>query len=273
MARKKTPPANKATTTALANITGSALVPLFGSERALTKMPGNGGAVVRDGDVTLVTGRPYATDGRVIPASEIFFVNGAKPNRDGPWIGEADKLSWVDDETGFECIMLRETGDGYLSGFVGVPCGHPLWGWNHEAIPTDLGIDVHGGLTYSRICDEGPEPTRRIAVEARRICHVPRVPYQFEPISHATDHRPEDAHVWWFGFDCNHLYDVIPGETRHGLRFLGAETGAKYRDDGYVVREVINLARQLRAIADREPVPEREGPPPPPIGLDPQRGG
>jgi hypothetical protein len=54
---------------------------------------------------------------------------------------------------------------------------------------------------------------------------------------------------------------------------MGAETASEYRDDGYVVREVLNLAAQLKAIADGRPVPVREGPPLPAIGLDPRRGG
>lgn len=273
MAKKKSTTSTKTIITALSTTTSVSLVPLLGSDRVIGKLPGTGGTAVRDGAVTLVTGRPYATGERVVPAAEIFFVAGAKPDRDGPWVGEADKLSWRDEETGFECIMLRETGEAYLSGYVGVPRDHPLWGWEHEAIPLDLGIIVHGGLTYSRICEEGPEPTRRVAMEARRICHVPRVPYQFDPITHATDHRPDDEDVWWFGFDCNHLYDVVPGAAGPDRRFMGAETGAVYRDDRYVVREILNLARQLRAIADGDTVPDRDGPPLPPIGLDPQRGG
>jgi hypothetical protein len=48
-----------------------------------------------------------------------------------------------------------------------------------------------------------------------------------------------------------------------------AETPAEYRDDAYVIREITNLAAQLKAIADGEPVPAREGPPLPPIGLEP----
>ena len=246
---------------------------MIGSEMALAKLPGTGGTAVRETGVTLVTDRDYSTRDRTIPAREIFYVDGSKPAADGPWRGEADKLAWIDDCTGFECIMLRDPHRGHLSGYVGVPRDHPLWGWDHEAVPADLGVEVHGGLTYSHVCEDGPEPTRRrILTEATRICHVPPVPPKFAPVTHATDHRP-DAHVWWFGFSCDHLYDLVPRDGSRDRQFLGAETRAEYRDDAYVVREILNLARQLRAIGDGEPVPAREGPPLPPIGLDPSQGG
>lgn len=273
MTKRKSITTSKAATTALATMPEATLAPLLGSERALAKLPGDGGAIVREEGVTLVTGRPYATRDRIVPASEIYFSRDARPSGDGPWLGEADKLSWRDEETGFECIMLRQTGQGHLCGYVGVPTDHPLWGWDHDAVPTEFGIEVHGGLTYSRICEQGPSPARRLVTEARRICHVPPARQEYVSLAHATDHRPDDAHAWWFGFSCDHVYDVVPGDARRGQRFMGAETGAEYRDDAYVVREILNLARQLRAIADGEPVPPREGPPLPAIGLDPKRGG
>jgi hypothetical protein len=57
---------------------------------------------------------------------------------------------------------------------------------------------VHGGLSYSRLCEHGPSPARRLAVEARRICHVVVRPPIYHGVEHATYHRVEDPHVWWF---------------------------------------------------------------------------
>jgi hypothetical protein len=130
-----------------------------------------------------------------------------------------------------------------------------------------MGIEVHGGLTYSRACDDGPNPRRRLVSEVRRICHV----IVEARLEHATGHRAHPGQ-WWFGFQCDQVYDVVPGDRIGADRFMGAETHAEYRDDAYLVREVRNLAAQLRAIADGLPVPPRQGPPLPPIGLDPQRG-
>ena len=228
---------------------------------------------LREGDTTLIVGRAYRTRFGEIAAGEIYYVEGLKAREQGPWLGEADKVAWRDPATGYECIMLRATYGGYLSGYVGVPRSHPLWGYEHAAVPPELGIEVHGGLTYGRICEEGPAPPRRLLRrEAQRICHIPYDPANYGPILHATDHRVEDPHAWWFGFDCNHAYDIVPGESG-ASGFLKAEIGGEYRDDAYVCNEVLNLAAQLRAIAEGVPMPERRGPPLPPLGLDPRKGG
>jgi hypothetical protein len=275
MARKKTAAPGGDRAKAIATIepvpltasTEAALAPAVGSGRGFARLQGAGGEVVREDGITRVTGRDYAMRGGTVPAAEVYFVDDAKPRDEGPWIGEADKLAWVDAATGYECIVMRSNPRGYLSGYVGVPEGHPLFGWNHAAIPDELGVEVHGGLTYSRVCDEGPSPRRRLVSEVRRICHV----YVEAPLVHATGHRAHPGQ-WWFGFQCDHVYDVVPGDRIGTRRFMGAETEAEYRDDSYVVREVRNLAAQLRAIADGRPVPPREGPPIPAIGLDPQGG-
>ena len=274
MAGKKKSASPKSNSSALTPITGTALAPILESPRALAKLPGDGGSVAREHGVTLVTDRPYATSDMTIQAAEIYFVDGAKPRETGPWLGEADKVAWRDPASGYECIMLRDRKESFLSGYVGIPEGHPLWGWDQDAVAPDLGIEVHGGLTYSRICDEGgPSPQRGLVIESRRICHVPVTPATWAPLRHGSDYRVESGgHVWWFGFDCNHVYDLVPADRRH-RSFLAAETAKVYRDDAYVVREVTNLAAQLRAVADGKPVPPREGPPLPAIGLDPKKGG
>lgn len=227
---------------------------------------------MREGGVVLVTGRAYATRAGVVAAEEIFYDQAARPDGKGPWLGEADKVSWRDEASGYDCIMLRDTDDGFLSGYVGIPHDHPLWGWDDGAVPSDIGIEVHGGLTYSRLCEEGPSPARRLAVEARRICHVTLRPAVYHPVAHATDHRVEDPHAWWFGFSCDHAYDLIPRHAQVPSRPKSSELARTYRDDAYVVRETVALAAQLRAIADGDAAPQRDDQPPP-IGLDPRRGG
>lgn len=268
----RTPAGRKHTTTSRKAVAaGTALVPVAAHAQAIVALSGVDAAepvIQRDGAITLVVGQLYPMRGITIRASEVYYDADLRRDRpEGPALDEADKIAWRDPATGYECIMLRDRDAGFLSGYVGVPSGHPLFGFDHDALPDDLGVDVHGGLTYSRICDDGPSPDRRIIRESRRICHVV---VGHAPLVHGSDYRVQE-HAWWFGFSCDHLYDALTGRgSRHDRRFLAAETGPVYRDDAYVCTEVQNLAAQLRAIADGLPVPPRQGAPLPPRGLDPK---
>ncbi|WP_174290986.1 hypothetical protein [Sphingomonas bacterium] len=245
----------------------TALVPVA-AVNSLARVPdAAGGEVVRDGGVIMVTGVPYVAHGAVIPASEVFFDADARPAGDGPWLGEADKVAWRDPATGYDCIILRSQPAGFLGGYVGVPPSHPLYGFACDAIPADIGIEVHGGITYAKMCQDGPAPRHPVRYEARRICHLA---VSYRPIG-ATDQHVEHAHAWWFGFTCDHVADVAPGDVRHASRGAALGVAQTYRDDAYVLGEVRNLAAQLRAIADVEPMPARVGPPLPPASLDPRR--
>ncbi|OQW42395.1 MAG: hypothetical protein A4S12_00645 [Proteobacteria bacterium SG_bin5] len=231
------------------------------------------GSVVSEKGVTMVIGQPYPIGDRSVLADAVYYVGGRIDGRGGR-LGGADKIAWRDPASGYECIIMRDTRGGYLSGYVGVPVEHPLYGFDHDAIPPELELEVHGGLSYSAVCDEGPSPERRrLADEARTICHVPARPPRYASIEHATDYRAAHDGAWWFGFDCNQVYDIVPWEREDRSRFLGQETGATFKDEAYVYDQVIDLAAQLKAIADGKPKPARTGTPPPPLGLDPKKGG
>ena len=225
-------------------------------------------AVFRQDDVTLVVGRPYRMGDRDVVVDAAYYVGGGEAPASAR-LGGADKVAWRDAASGYECIIMRDEG-GYLRGFVGVDPGHPLYGFVHDAVPSELGIEVHGGLTYSAVCQDGPSPQPRLIYEVRRICHVP---VGYVPVVNATDHRPAHDRAWWFGFDCNHVYDVVPGDRLNRERFLAREIGAEFRDEGYVYDQVVDLAAQLRAIEDGFPKPPRTGASPPPLGLDPRKAG
>jgi hypothetical protein len=138
----------------------------------------------------------------------------------GPWISEPSKMQWVDEATGLPCLIVRG-GVGSLCGYVGVPSSHPF----HKRFYDDVPVDVHGGLTYSDSCQHSKD-------ESQGVCHIP------EPGS--------SDDVWWFGFDCAHLYDLSPGIMRAGLVFKGDV----YRDVNYVAAEVTSLAAQLDVLGD-----------------------
>jgi hypothetical protein len=157
---------------------------------------------------------------------------------EGPWNTEEDHAVWVDPTTDLDCMINRGS-SGALCGYVGVPPSHPLHGKQYD----DVNVDVHGGLTYSRPCQEDGE-----------ICHVPQ--------------EGREAEIWWFGFDCAHSGDISPRMVadmrvlKERLRTEGKEKEAAvfdekwdhvfkptYKDWAYVQQECTDLARQLAEVA------------------------
>ena len=148
----------------------------------------------------------------------------------GPWDDEPDKVVWVDQATGLDC-MAHRNGSGAWCGYVGVPEGHRAYERGYDDVPAV----VHGGLTFAGGCQETGDP-------AHGICHIPQ------------EGRP--AEVWWLGFDCAHFQDKMPAmEAR--LKALRAkdlvwparpdalDEFEQYRDLGYVMAECESLALQL----------------------------
>jgi hypothetical protein len=167
----------------------------------------------------------------------------------GKWGQEPDKLEWTDYITGLECLIVRNP-MGALCGYVGVPIGHPWYGlgyssdWCPQDCPERYSYGdgemsscythspesqtrVHGGLTFSGGCQEGG-----------KICHTP------------ADGVDDTVH--WFGFDCAHAGDYVPGMARiyEDIPLLAREQAMSeyYRDIEYVKAEVEKLAAQLKAV-------------------------
>lgn len=177
----------------------------------------------------------------------------------GPWMNEPDKIHWIDPDTDLDVLMVRHQEAGHWCGYVGVTEGHPFFGRNYSecsATPpcgdtycqhsSESLMSVHGGITYSRFCnDEAENP-------ASAICHVP------------FPGRPD--RVWWLGFDLAHHMDLSPARAmRDRKRYEEAvargnrrdaeiwdpsiDQGNTYRDRAYVEVEARELAKQLRDVA------------------------
>ena len=187
----------------------------------------------------------YPIGEAVIEPTQLILAGRRHPRGDGPWKREADKIAWIDEATGLACTILRQA-TGTLSGYVGLAPEHPLFGFAFDAVPAALGISVHGGLSYAKMCDEsGPEEVR--------VCHP-------------SESRGDP--LWWFGFSCDRSYDYVPGS---GHKDLAEENGQTYKSEGYVYRETVRLARQLKAVGEDS----TSGVPldlsaAPPLGLDPE---
>lgn len=141
----------------------------------------------------------------------------------GPWQDEPSKIQWIDEATDLDCLMVRNRW-GCWCGYVGVAPGHRFYDITYRALE-DAGEDIsaHGGLTYSDRCQEAEDVD-----DIRLVCHTPY-----------PGRSPE---IWWFGFDCGHSMDLMPG-----MRAMLGDYGIvdTYRDVAYVRAEVERLARQL----------------------------
>lgn len=130
----------------------------------------------------------------------------------GPWLNEPDRYLWKDEKTGYHCLIKRNPRMGILCGYVAIPRNHPCFGKDES----DIDVNVHGGLTYAKECDNDP---------ITGICH-----------------QSEDGdHVWWVGFDCGHYKDINP-QLKDILNFADMQ----YRDFEYVKNECVDLAEQLK---------------------------
>jgi len=147
---------------------------------------------------------------------------------DGAWQDEPDKVQWIDEATDLDCMIKRNAHLGNWCGYVAVPPGHPWHGLPCDDVDAD--VEVHGGLTYGSACQED-------VPEAEGICHVPA--------------PGRAADVWWFGFDCGHFMDLMPGliarERQMGFPVPPALLLA-YRDVAYVRAECSALAAQLALV-------------------------
>ncbi len=179
----------------------------------------------------------FASKMRNVPAEQV-------PS--GPWGDEPDKVQWVDEATGYDCLIVRGP-SGALCGYVGLPPEHPFYEldysqiegtWDYETHsekPPLAEIRVHGGLTFADFCTPG-EP-----IEG--ICHI---------AEHGATEKP-----WWLGFDCAHVDDDHPQERVvaasmreiYGDRWRIDPYRRVYRDIAYVKQEVRDLAAQLKAVA------------------------
>lgn len=162
---------------------------------------------------------------------EYNFVENKADWGEGPWLHEPDKIQYIESDTGLPCIIRRNDRMGNLCGYVGVDERHPLFGVEYQ----NVSVDVHGGLTYSSLCQ--PEE------KEHGICHT------VEP--------GENDKVYWFGFDCGHAFDLMPGlafrerELDLALPAFAPSVwdDTTYRTVDYVKGENTDLGEQLVSLA------------------------
>lgn len=168
-----------------------------------------------------------------------------RPWPDGPWMAEPDREIWIDEATGYDCLVRRHEDSGHLCGYVAVPKSHIMSGVAWSVYLDDAeteeellelfrkkkaldGLDVHGGITYGNECSGDP---------VLGVCHVPR-------------DGGEDE-VWWLGFDMAHYNDLRPETLHYEALRLGYEPHGVYRTFDYVKAECVRFAAQLKALEVR----------------------
>jgi len=154
---------------------------------------------------------------------------------EGEWQHEPDKIQFLDEKTGYPCLIVRNN-YGALCGYVGISPGHKHYGEDLSSYDKADSLEVHGGITFASGCQEGNSDFG--------VCHL-------------VDDGEED-NVWWIGFDCAHLGDLEPnkyGRKRSIVKpildaacpeFLLRNSSDQYRNIEYVKNEIKNLACQLK---------------------------
>ena len=146
-------------------------------------------------------------------------------NLRGEWDNEPDKVHWIDDKTGLDCLIVRQIGHGALCGYVGVPESHPLFEKNYDEAESEVGyFDVHGGLTFADRCHHTANPERS-------ICHDREI--------------AANTVVWWLGFDCAHGGDICPAYYGN-IKFN--RDNDTYKTIEFVRSQVEGLASQIKEV-------------------------
>jgi hypothetical protein len=184
---------------------------------------------------------------------------------DSPWETEPDHLAFEAD--GLPCVMWRNHYRAWC-GYVGVGPEHPLFG-----LPMNHLLKLPPSWFEGRKFDQSVGPIDLFAhllSGAKSIEDACSISLAFQVhggVSYASDHVPdhEPDGRWWFGFDCGHAGDFLPGatnikkmmtemvesmpkEVRETMRGIVFGREAAYRDQQYVVSECQSLAAQLNAV-------------------------
>lgn len=156
----------------------------------------------------------------------------------GPWVGEPDRVEWVDEVTDLPCLILRSP-LGSLCGYVGVDSEHPLHGMSYcdkiERLSEDVELHEHVG-PIDLFLETVNFQEGRISIAIALKVHG--------SVSFSGSRDGFDE--WFFGFDCGHFGDVSPAM----LTFMPSMRGhGVYRDLAYVQAECRSLAEQLHRLA------------------------
>lgn len=154
---------------------------------------------------------------------------------DGPWNKEPDRVQF--EHEGLPCLLIRNE-LGAWCGYVGVYIDSPLFGICDSEIELPSHCEVNS-------FESSVEREDKLWLELP----LPEdVPIDVNNIEEAIDnHVRVPLRVWFFGFDCCHYRDLVPGM---GVLTKGIDKHMRgvYRDYKYVVQVCKDMAEAIRLI-------------------------
>jgi len=165
-----------------------------------------------------------------------------------PWLFEPDRIEFA--SGGLDCVMVRGPLDAWC-GYFGVTREHPWYGKDYNA-EVDGDVDMNTciediGILNAFAMMRNRRKKGKAEIASLIPCHGGLT---WSGPSHYIADSNED--IWWFGFDCGHSGDKIPGRRSQGRVFdinsamfaLGfpENGGGKYRDAGYVMESLKKAA-------------------------------
>ena len=181
-----------------------------------------------------------------------------------PWETEPDSLDF--EAEGLPCVMRRNPVWGTWCGYVGIGQEHPLHG-----LPTNHLLKLPESWFDGRSLQQGYGPMDLFihaisrATSMTDACPISLAFEVHGGVNFADDQPPgrEPDGRWWFGFDCGHAGDFVPGaygemldkfknqmidtmpeEARGTMRQIVFGHAGVYRDQQYVVGECQSFAAQ-----------------------------
>lgn len=167
----------------------------------------------------------------------------------GVWSVERSSFAWVDSRTKLQCAMIRHH-LGHWCGYVAVPEGHPLHGKKYQehiqlpmsylnvAMQRTTSIDDVGVMNmFITAMSENP------AVGEDGYIDLPLILPAHQGITYT---EADEQGRWWFGFDCAHAGDFLPGVSKWLSSAITKDW--VYRDQDYVQGIVTRLAWAIEEI-------------------------
>lgn len=151
-------------------------------------------------------------DNKIVDAQSEWSSNYMTWKRDwgkGEWQNEPDIMGWVDEKTGYFCLIRRSEVTGSLCGYVGITNTHRAFKMDMD----DCNFTCHGGVTYAG--------------------HT-----AFRDFSSSDD-------IWWIGFDCAHFRDLSPAMDAVMPDFIEGLEKMQYRNIEFVKESIRDLADDL----------------------------